>query len=185
MTLTLRLLAFLVAASALLNVGCSTSAPVASSVRKSGALTPKAGFYSKKGALYALVKTTAYSHQEKDSLKYGKACAAGCNLRYDAVRSAAADWSVFPLGTLFRIPGESCIHRIDDYGSALVGTRTIDLYQPTLAGVRRWGSRVLEIQILKWGSYSQSLQILADRTRHDHVRSMVNSIRSKRLVAQR
>ena len=141
--------------------------------------------YKKGRSLYTVVKTTAYSHQEKDSLKYGRACAVGCCPSLRPVRSAAADWSVFPVGTLFRIKGQPCIYRIDDYGKALVGTRTIDLYYPTLRAMRDWGSRVVEIEILQWGSYSKSLQILSDRTRHDHVRRMFNSIQTKKLAANR
>jgi 3D (Asp-Asp-Asp) domain-containing protein len=138
--------------------------------------------YRKGKGLFTVVKTTAFSHKERDSWKYGNDCALGCDLRYDQVRSAAADWSVFPVGTLFRIPGHQCIYRVDDYGRALVGTRTIDLYQPTLGGVRAWGSRVVEIEILQWGSYNKSLEIMSDRTRHDHVRVMVANIQRKGLA---
>lgn len=145
--------------------------------------SPHPGFYRKNGGLYATVKTTAYCHLEADSLKYGKLNAAGTQLRYDRIRSAAADWSVFPVGTLFRINGLPYIYRIDDYGSALVGTRTIDLYHPTKEEMRAWGARVVEIQILRWGSYSQSQRILAERSRHPHVKAMLNSMDRKRLVS--
>jgi len=145
--------------------------------------SPHPGFYKKNGSLRAVVKTTAYSHLEADSLKYGRKNAFGTELRYDNVRSAAADWSVFPVGTLFRIAGQPYTYRIDDYGSALVGTRTIDLYQPTKAGIKVWGSRMVEIEILKWGSYSRSREIMAARSKHPHVRAMLTSINRKRLVA--
>ncbi len=146
--------------------------------------SPHPGFYRKNGGLFAVVKTTAYCHLEADSLKYGKLNAAGSQLRYDQVRSAAADWSVFPVGTLFRISGQPYTYRVDDYGSALVGTRTIDLYQPTKAHMNAWGARMVEIQIVRWGSYSQSQQILADRSRHRHVKAMLTSMDRKRLVAK-
>lgn len=145
--------------------------------------SPHPGFYKKRGSLYAVVKTTAYSHVEADSLKYGRKNAFGTELRYDNVRSAAADWSVFPVGTLFRIVGQPYTYRIDDYGSALVGTRTIDIYQPTKAGIKAWGSRMVEIEILKWGSYSRSREIMAARSHHPHVKAMLTSINRKRLVA--
>ena len=145
--------------------------------------SPHPGFYKKNGSLRAVVKTTAYSHLEADSLKYGRKNAFGTELRYDNVRSAAADWSVFPVGTLFRITGQPYTYRIDDYGSALVGTRTIDIYQPTKAGIKAWGSRMVEIEILKWGSYSRSREIMAARSKHPHVRAMLTSINRKRLVA--
>jgi len=145
--------------------------------------SPHPGFYKKRGSLFAVVKTTAYSHLEADSLKYGRKNAFGTELRYDNVRSAAADWSVFPVGTLFRITGQPYTYRIDDYGSALVGTRTIDIYQPTKEGIKVWGSRMVEIEILKWGSYSKSREVMAYRSRHPHVRAMLTSINRKQLVA--
>ncbi len=130
-------------------------------------------------AKFYVVRTTAYSHLEADSLKYGLASAEGGNLKYGDFRSAAADWSVFPLGTVFQIEGLPYTYRIDDYGSALVGTKTIDLYKPNLAGIKSWGARNVRIKVLKWGSYAQSLSILSGRTKHAHVRKMVGSIQRK------
>jgi 3D (Asp-Asp-Asp) domain-containing protein len=125
------------------------------------------------------VRTTAYSHVEADSLQYGLASAEGGNLKYGNFRSAASDWSVFPLGTVFKIEGLPYTYRIDDYGSALVGTKTIDLYKPDMAGIKKWGVRHVNISVLKWGSYSQSFNILKDRIKHSHVRQMVQSIQRK------
>ena len=48
--------------------------------------------------------------------------------------SAAADWSRFPLGTRFQIVGTQDRYVIDDYGGALVGTNTIDLYKTSRRG---------------------------------------------------
>jgi 3D (Asp-Asp-Asp) domain-containing protein len=131
------------------------------------------------GATYYKVKTTAYSHLEADSLKYGTKNAAGSNLKYGLVRSAATDWSVFPLGTVFKIEGEPYVYQVDDYGSALVGTRTIDLYRPNMGGIKDWGARNVRIKVLKWGSYSRSMTVLSDRTKHPHVRKMVTGIQKK------
>lgn len=126
------------------------------------------------------VRTTAYSHKESDSLQYGVKNAAGSNLKYGRVRSAAADWSVYPVGTVFRIEGEPYLYEVDDYGSALVGTQTIDLYKPTMSAMRDWGVRQVDIEILQWGSYQKSLTILEPRTQKaSHVRQMADSIRSK------
>ena len=100
------------------------------------------------------------------------------NLKYGSTfRSAASDWSVFPLGTVFKIEGLPYVYRIDDYGSALVGTKTIDLYKPNMAGIKDWGARNVRIKVIKWGSYGDSLAILGDRMKHPHVRAMVESIR--------
>ncbi len=126
------------------------------------------------------VRTTAYSHRESDSLIYGVKTAAGTNLKYGRVRSAAADWSVYPVGTVFKIDGEPYLYEVDDYGSALVGTQTIDIYKPTMSAMRSWGVRNVDIEILRWGSYERSLTILEPRThKASHVRQMANSIRRK------
>lgn len=126
------------------------------------------------------VRTTAYSHVEADSLKYGKGSAAGGTLQYgSSVRSAASDWSVFPLGTVFKIEGEPYLYQVDDYGSALVGTKTIDLYRPNMAGIKEWGARNVNIKVVKWGSYSHAMKILSERTKHAHVRAMIEGIRRK------
>lgn len=152
-------------------------ASCASSPELASAKTYKNGHVD--GATYYKVKTTAYSHVEADSLKYGVKNAAGSNLKYGLVRSAASDWSVFPLGTVFQIEGEPYIYQIDDYGSALVGTKTIDLYRPCKAGIKEWGARNVKIKVVKWGSYSRSMAILSDRTKHPHVKKMVVGIQKK------
>lgn len=132
------------------------------------------------GAKYYRVRTTAYSHVEADSLKYGRLNAAGGKLQYGSrVRSAAADWSVYPVGTIFQIEGEPYIYVIDDYGSALVGTKTIDLYRPNMAGIREWGARNVNIRVLKWGDYNRSLAILSDRLKYAHCRQMAERIRAR------
>ncbi|MDB6004330.1 MAG: 3d domain, partial [Prosthecobacter sp.] len=83
------------------------------------------------GSTLSNVKTTAYTQSEDDHIVYGAKSAVGNTLKFGAVRSAAADWSVYPVGTQFKIEGESYVYQVDDYGSALVGTKTIDLYRPS------------------------------------------------------
>jgi 3D (Asp-Asp-Asp) domain-containing protein len=122
------------------------------------------------------VRTTAYTHSESDHIQYGATTATGDQLKYGRVRSAATDWSVYPVGTLFQIEGEPNIYEVDDYGSALVGTNTIDLYKPDKSEMRNWGVRNVNIRVIKWGSFSKSLAIMRDRTRNDHVRKMVQRI---------
>lgn len=123
--------------------------------------------------LNRVVRTTAYTHSEMDHRSYGARNAVGTLLQYtNQVRSAAADWSVYPLGTRFKIKGEPYTYVIDDYGSALVGTATIDIYHPTKELMRKWGRRVVEIQVLQWGSSKQSMEQLASRTRYKHCASM-------------
>ncbi len=70
-------------------------------------------------------------------------------MKYGAIRSAAADWSRYPLGTKFRMVGQPHVYVIDDYGSALVGTDTIDIYKPNLTMMKEWGVREIDIEILE------------------------------------
>lgn len=124
------------------------------------------------------VRTTAYTHGESDHIVYGAKTAVGTQLKYGNVRSAAADWSVYPVGTIFQIEGLPYVYQVDDYGSALVGTNTIDLYKPDKATMKAWGVRNVNIRVLKWGSFSKSLSIMKPRTAYPHIRKMVARIES-------
>ncbi|MBL9117259.1 MAG: 3D domain-containing protein [Verrucomicrobiaceae bacterium] len=129
------------------------------------------------------VRTTAYTHSESDHLAYGRQTAIGSQLRYGSIRSAAADWSRFPLGTKFRIRGQpTVLYEVDDYGSALVGTNTIDLYCPTRGMMNHWGVRNVDIEVVQWGSYSRSADIMKSRVHYAHVRRMLNDINLRNLV---
>ena len=130
------------------------------------------------------VRTTAYTHTESDHLAYGKKNAIGTDLKFGDLRSAAADWSRYPVGTRFRIVGQpEVLYVVDDYGSALVGTGTIDLYKPSKSLMNNWGVRHVDIQVVKWGSYERSMQLMRDRTRWQHVRRMMEGINARmRLV---
>lgn len=131
------------------------------------------------------VRTTAYSHTENDHKKYGNKSAIGTNLVYNSQRnSAAADWSVFPVGTQFRVKGYPKIYVIDDYGSALVGTRTIDIYRPNKKMMRLWGVRYVDIEIVKWGCYRESRAIIQDRKKYAHIRAMDEELRKKELTSR-
>jgi 3D (Asp-Asp-Asp) domain-containing protein len=126
------------------------------------------------------VRTTAYTHSEDDHLCYGSLNAVGTPLKYGAVRSAAADWSRYPLGTRFRIKGQPAVtYVVDDYGSALVGTNTIDIYCTSRNMMNNWGVRNLNIEVVRWGSYEDSLEIMSDRVIYPHVRRMVQDIRAR------
>lgn len=135
-----------------------------------------------------MVRTTAYTHSESDHLQYGRKSAAGNTLQYGSqVRSAAADWSKYPLGTRFMIEGLPYEYVVDDYGSALVGTETIDIYKPEKGTMNQWGVRNVPIRVLEWGSFEQSRKILDERknVRHaDHVREMLREIEKKAATGQ-
>jgi 3D (Asp-Asp-Asp) domain-containing protein len=124
----------------------------------------------------ANVRTTAYTHTEKG----GRRNAIGVRLSGSNVMSAAADWSRFPLGTRFQIVGTADRYEIDDYGSALVGTNTIDLYKTSRNAMRVWGVRRVDIDILEWGSKQQSLKVLAPRRKNGLVRRMIAGIEANK-----
>src|SRR5205823_14271017 len=123
------------------------------------------------------VRTTAYTELEGGS---GHHNALGEYLSGRHVLSAASDWSRYPLGTRFRLVDTSDEYVIDDYGAALIGTDTIDLYKPSRLEVKRWGVRHVDIDILQWGSDEQSLKVLAPRCKHNCVRKMVASFEKKK-----
>lgn len=126
-----------------------------------------------------VVRTTAYTHSESDHLVYGRKNAIGTLLKYSTtVRSAAADWSFYPLGTKFKIKGQPYLYVVDDYGSALTGTGTIDIYQPSKALMKKWGRRYVEVTIIQWGSAEKSMEVLGSRTRYWHCREMANNLKS-------
>jgi 3D (Asp-Asp-Asp) domain-containing protein len=147
------------AASTCLMIGCATQ----SKSNLSGRRIPQ-------------VRTTAYTHSE------GSGChnAIGCRLAGGKVMSAASDWSRYPLGTRFRITATNEEYIIDDYGWALVGTDTIDLYKPSRLEMKRWGVRRVDIDILQWGSDEQSLKVLAPRCKHRRVQQMVTALEKKK-----
>ena len=121
------------------------------------------------------VRTTAYTRKEKGGVRN----ALGKYLSGHHVMSAAADWSRFPLGTRFRICSTREEFIIDDYGTALVGTSTIDLYKPTKLEMKRWGARNVDIDILQWGSEEESLKILCPRAKHLTARRMISALQKK------
>jgi hypothetical protein len=73
---------------------------------------------------------------------------------------------------------------VDDYGSALVGTGTIDIYKPTRGMMNAWGVRHVDIEVLEWGSWQKSMEIMRERTRWPHVRAMMRGIEERIYQAQ-
>lgn len=125
------------------------------------------------------VRTTAYTHSEADHVQYGRKNALGMRLADSGVRSAAADWSRWPAGTVFRIVETGEVYQVDDYGWALSGTNTIDLYKPSRAAMNSWGVRRVTIQNIIWGDVDKSLAILRGRSKYKHVRRMIDQIEDR------
>ncbi len=154
-------------AGCLFIVGCSSTKPL-----------PK---YEKPMARAAVMKvrTTAYTHSESDHVEYGCKTALGTTLQCGPIHSAAADWSRWPAGSIFRIRETGEIFQVDDYGWALSGTNTIDLYKPSKADMNHWGVRKVTIENLRWGDPERSLSILRGRSRFRHVKRMVDQLEER------
>jgi len=89
------------------------------------------------------------------------------------IGSAAADWSRWPAGTVFRLLSTGQVYKVEDYGWALSGRNTIDLYMPTRKAMNEWGAREERIQILRWGDLDESLRLLQGHQGYRHIRRMV------------
>ena len=89
------------------------------------------------------------------------------------IGSAAADWSRWPAGTTFRLLSTGQTYRVDDYGWALAGRNTIDLYMASPGEMNNWGARDEQIQILQWGNPQESLRFLQSHQDYKHIRRMV------------
>ena len=152
---------------AALLAGCATQRPLLPYERP----LPKTQFQT--------VRTTAYTHTEADHIPYGRHNALGTTLSCGAVKSAAADWSRWPAGTVFRILETGETYQVDDYGWDLAGRNTIDLYKPTRYQMNNWGLRHVTIQILQWGDPGYSYHVLEPRSRYPHVRRMLREFEGK------
>jgi 3D (Asp-Asp-Asp) domain-containing protein len=89
------------------------------------------------------------------------------------IGSAAADWSRWPAGTVFRLISTGQVYRVEDYGWALAGRNTIDLYMPNRSAMNSWGAREENIQVLQWGDANHSLALLQGHQGYRHIRRMV------------
>jgi 3D (Asp-Asp-Asp) domain-containing protein len=156
---------FLTLALSLFVVGCTQNA---------NRPKPTAGLSKDTAGKIRKVRTTAYTRSEGS--RYN---AIGGRLQSVKVLSAAADWSRFPYGTKFRLLENNQTYVVDDYGAALVGTETIDLYMPCRHLMNQWGVRHVAIELVDPGSYTKSLEILRPRKRIPYVRRMVNDLEKK------
>jgi 3D (Asp-Asp-Asp) domain-containing protein len=103
--------------------------------------------------------------------------------RKPQIGSAAADWSRWPAGTVFRLISTGQVFRVDDYGWALAGRNTIDLYMPSRGAMNSWGAREENIQILQWGDPNESLRLLQAHTGYRHIRRMVLELQGQDAAA--
>lgn len=89
------------------------------------------------------------------------------------IGSAAADWARWPAGTTFRVLSTGQMYRVDDYGWALSGRNTLDLYMATPRDMNSWGARQEPIQVLHWGDSQASLRLLQPHQSSKHIRRMI------------
>ena len=94
-------------------------------------------------------------------------------VRQPQIGSAAADWSRWPAGTVFRLLSTGQNYRVEDYGWALSGRNTIDLYMANRREMNNWGARQETIEVLKWGDPEESLQFLRRHQDYRHIKRMV------------
>lgn len=122
------------------------------------------------------VRTTAYTHTEAG----GSRNAMGTRLRFGSeTNSAAADWSWMPVGTRFRLVSTDRVYVVEDYGSALIGKKTIDLYMPNESMMRQWGVRTVDIEIIEWGSWAISKMLLSRGATGSTVKRMLVALDNK------
>ena len=99
------------------------------------------------------------------------------------IGSAAADWSRWPMGTTFRLLSTGQMYRVEDYGWALSGRNTIDLYMANQREMNSWGAREETIQVLQWGDPQQSLQFLQSHQNYKHIKRMVLELEGRQKEA--
>jgi 3D (Asp-Asp-Asp) domain-containing protein len=118
------------------------------------------------------VMTTATARTTKTTTSRGAKRAVATS-KPPKIGSAAADWSRWPMGTTFRLLSTGQVYRVEDYGWALSGRNTIDLYMANQRDMNTWGARQEPIQVLHWGDSRQSLQVLQSHTDYKHIKRMV------------
>jgi hypothetical protein len=94
---------------------------------------------------------------------------------------ALVGWQVFRLLST----GQS--YRVEDYGWALSGRNTIDLYMANQREMNSWGAREETIEVLQWGDPQESLQFLRRHQDYKHIKRMVLELegRNKEAAALR
>ena len=87
------------------------------------------------------------------------------------------------MGTTFRLLSTGQIYRVEDYGWALAGRNTIDLYMANQRDMNAWGARQEPIQILHWGDPRESLQLLQTHQSYKHIHRMVLELEGQNQAA--
>ena len=134
---------------------------------------------SKKQAKSAKQKKAKHAKAEKPGKKGKRGKVARARKPRSRIGSAAADWSRWPVGTTFRVLSTGQVYKVDDYGWALAGRNTIDLYMASRGDMNRWGVRHEPIQVLHWGDPQASMALLTRRQDYKHCRRMLLQLRNQ------
>ena len=73
----------------------------------------------------------------------------------------------------FRLLSTGQSYHVEDYGWALSGRNTIDLYIANQHEMNPWGAREETIEVLQWGDPQESLQFLGSHQNYRHIKRMV------------
>ncbi|MBO0695368.1 MAG: hypothetical protein J2P56_04610 [Verrucomicrobia bacterium] len=139
--------------------------------------------YSPKLQPFSMEETRTVTRTTKRGTKTARAVKRAVVVSKPQIGSAAADWSRWPAGTSFRLLSTGQIYRVDDYGWALAGRNTIDLYMPNQREMNSWGARQETIQVLQWGDPQESLQFLRRHQDYRHIKRMVLELEGRQKEA--
>lgn len=105
--------------------------------------------------VYQKVNVSIYAGAAGDS---GAPATAARGSRYQsgAISSAAADWSRFPAGTIFRVLATGELYEVDDFTEDVVGRNLLLLYKPAAARAGDQAERQVTVEIVTWGSPKDS-----------------------------
>jgi len=135
--------------------------------------------YSPKLQRFSMEETRTVTRKTKRGAKPTRNVKRAVVVAKPQIGSAAADWSRWPAGTSFRLLSTGQIYRVDDYGWALAGRNTIDLYMPNQREMNSWGARQETIQVMQWGDPQQSLQFLHRHQDYRHIKRMVLELQGR------
>jgi len=134
----------------------------------------KTGSYSPQLQPFSMEETRTVTRTIKRTTKTTRSAKRAVAVsRPPQIGSAAADWSRWPAGTVFRLLSTGQNYRVEDYGWALSGRNTIDLYMANQREMNSWGARQETIEVLKWGDPQESLQFLRSHQNYRHIKRMV------------
>ncbi len=112
------------------------------------------------GVLLATVTASARVHRrptryhcEATAFSVEGVTKAGTGTHYGTV---AADPRVFPLGTVIRVRDAgpySGTYQVTDTGAKVQG-RHVDLYLPNASEAKRFGKKMVWVQVVKWGDWA-------------------------------